>query len=402
MVSRRSVIIFLIAIGFLGVADGLYQTSFNNYLDSTFHITAEQRGDLELPREFPGFMVAIMAGALFFMGDVNLAVFSSALAAVGILGMGLIAHRQDQYLNMIVCSFAWSAGTHLLMPTSQALTLSLSEEGRTGALFGRQAGVRAIATVLGCVLVIVNFRIWPQGYSNAFVLAAAASVLAAVAFLVLRPTMPAVHHSERRRMVLKKRYGLFYALAILFGARKQVFITFAPWVLISVFHEKPETIAVLWIVATGLTVFVLPWVGRMVDRVGPRRILTVDAVLLFTVCITYGFARDVLPAHLAIYAVYGAFVMDQMLFPVQMARTVYLSQIAEHRRDVTPTLSLSVSVDHAVSIPIAMLGGRLWLAAGYRWVFAAAGVVALILLTTVQFIRVGPPHRDLTAGEAPA
>ena len=191
--------------------------------------------------------------------------------------------------------------------------------------------------------------------------------------MVLHRCMPPVHHSQRRRLVLKKRYGLYYLLSILYGARKQVFITFGPWVLIRIFERQAPTIALLWIIATTLTALVVPHVGRLVDRVGPRVVLSVDAVLLLAVCLTYGFARDVVPGRAAFIVVCGTYVLDLMLTPVQMARTVYLSRVAEHRRDVTGSLSMGVSIDHAVSIPIAMLGGRLWMAAGYRWVFAAAG-----------------------------
>jgi len=401
MVSRRSIIIFVVAIAFLGMAGGIFETSFNNYLDHTFHITAEQRGDLELPREFPGFMVAVLAGVLFFMGDANLAVLSSALIGLGMLGLATLANHQGQYVHMVVFTVAWSAGAHLMMPTSQAITLSLSKEGRTGEQLGKLAAVRAIATVVGCGMVIVNFKLVPNGYPNVFVLGALAAGGAALAFMALHRTMPPMHHSQRRRMVVKKRYGVFYILAILFGARKQVFITFGPWVLVRIFHQPPETFAWLWIIATALTVLLVPWVGRLVDRVGPRAVLTVDAILLLVVCMTYGFARDLVPASVAFFFVCGAYIMDQMLFPVQMARTVYLSRIAEHRRDVTASLSMGVSIDHAVSIPIAMLGGRLWLAAGYRWVFVVAGLVALTTLTACQFIRV-PAHDGLTAEEVPA
>jgi MFS family permease len=401
MVSRRSIIIFVLAIAFLGMAGGIFETSFNNYLNDTFHMTAEQRGDLELPREFPGLMVALLAGALFFLGDANLAVVASALIALGMLGLATLAHQRDQYLNMVVCTVAWSAGTHLMMPTSQSLTLSLSKEGRIGEQLGKLAAAGAVATVIGCGIVIVNFKLAPKGYPSAFVLGALAAGGAMIAFTALHRTMPAVHHAQRRRMVLKKRYGLYYALAVLFGARKQVFITFGPWVLVRVFDQPPETFAYLWAIATTLTVFLVPYVGRLVDRVGPRAVLTVDAVLLLMVCATYGFARDLLPASVAVFFVCGAYVMDQMLFPVQMARTVYLSHIVEQRRDVTPSLSMSVSIDHSVSIPVAMLGGRLWLAAGYRWVFVLAGLVAMVTLTVCQFIRM-PAQHGLTAEEAAA
>jgi len=401
MASRRSIIIFVVAIGFLGMASGIFETSFNNYLDHTFHITAEQRGDLELPREFPGFMVAVLAGALFFMGEANLAVVASGLIGLGMLGLGMLANQGHQYASMVAFTVAWSTGTHLMMPTSQSLALALSHEGRTGEQLGKLAAIRAIATVLGCGMVIANFRLFPQGFSSVFVLGAVTAGLAMAAFIALQRTLPPVHHSKRRRMVVKKRYGLFYILAVLFGARKQVFITFGPWVLVRIFDQPPQTFAKLWIIATGLTVLLVPYVGRLVDRAGPRAVLTVDALLLLAVCLTYGFSRDLLPGHLAFYAVCGAYVLDQMLFPVQMARTVYLSRIAEHRADVTATLGMGVSIDHAVSIPIAMLGGRLWLATDYRWVFVAAAGVALATLLTCQFIRV-PRDHSLTLDETAA
>ena len=88
MVSRRTIIIFMIAVAFLGMAGGIFETSFNNYLSDTFQITAEQRGDLELPREFPGFMVAALAGALFFLGDANMAVVASSLVGARHAGAG--------------------------------------------------------------------------------------------------------------------------------------------------------------------------------------------------------------------------------------------------------------------------------------------------------------------------
>jgi MFS family permease len=401
MSLKRAIVIFMIATAFLGMAGGIFETSYNNYLSDTFSITAEQRGDLELPREFPGFMVAVMAGALFFLGDANLSLLASVLIGLGMFGLATLANHQGQYGTMIACTVAWSAGAHLMMPTTQAITLDLSESGRAGEQLGRLGSVRAVATVLGCGLVIANFHFLPKGYSSVFTIGALTAAGAVVAFMALHRLMPPVHHTQRRRLVLKGRYRVYYLLSILYGARKQVFITFGPWVLIRVFRQGAPTIAWLWIIATALTVFVLPYVGRLVDRIGPRIVLSVDSVLLLAVCMTYGFARDVVPGGAAFFVVCAAYVMDQMLAPVQMARTVYLSRIAEHRRDLTGSLSMGVSIDHAVSIPIAMLGGRLWDAAGYRWVFAAAGVVAMITLAACQLIR-APAQDALTAQQAPA
>ena len=76
-------LVFLAGVLFLMAASGIYETTFNNFLNDTFHITAGQRGRLEFPRELPGFLVAATAGALFFLPEVRVAsVAAMAVAAV--------------------------------------------------------------------------------------------------------------------------------------------------------------------------------------------------------------------------------------------------------------------------------------------------------------------------------
>jgi predicted MFS family arabinose efflux permease len=226
----------------------------------------------------------------------------------------------------------------------------------------------------------------------AFVAAAALAAVAGFCLLSLSRTMPVVHHGSRRRFVVRKRYTLFYVLSILFGARKQMFITFGPWVLIQVYKARPDLFGRLWTAATVLSLLLMPTVGRLVDRLGERAVLMADAVVLLLVCLTYGFANRVLPMELAFLAVCACFVLDQFLFGVQMARTTYLSKIAKERSDISGTLSLGVSIDHAVSIPMAILGGYVWKWSGtHEPVFLGAACVAAV--TFVVASRISTPDR---------
>ena len=143
------------------------------------------------------------------------------------------------------------------------------------------------------------------------------------------------------------------------------------------------------IISTVLGALLLPTMGRVVDRLGERAVLTADAAMLLFVCLAYGFARDVLPYEGALLVACAAYVLDHFLFGLQFARATYLSKIAESGKDISGALGLGVSLNHAVSIPIAMLGGRLWVAAGsHRAVFLVAGCVALVTLAACRFIRV--------------
>ena len=390
--------LFVLAVCMLGCAGGIFETTSNNYYAQTFSITAEQRGDLELPREFPGFMVAVMAGVLFFASEAALGTAAAAMISLGMVGLALFAHQAHQYGSMIGFLLIWSAGTHLMMPVTQGLALALAEGRNEGLKLGTLASLRALATVAGCVIVWLYFGRIGGRFPVTFLTGGAIAACAAVLFVVLARTMPPVHHGPRPKLVVRKRYGLFYALSVLCGARKQVFITFGPWVLIRVFDQGPETIAKLWIISMLMMMALMPLIGRLIDVVGERAVLMGDALVLLIVCLAYAFAQDAFPESTAFLVVCGAYVTGNLLFGVQMARATYLSKIAQSRRDVGSTLALGVSIDHAVSIPVAMLGGRLWVAFGsYRPVFLAAAGVALVTLATCSFIRI-PAERPPADG----
>ena len=94
MKLNRNIVLFALAMAFLGCAGGIFETTSNNYYAETFNITAEQRGDLELPREFPGFMVAAMAGALFFATEAALGIAAACMVSLGMVGRGVCRRLQ--------------------------------------------------------------------------------------------------------------------------------------------------------------------------------------------------------------------------------------------------------------------------------------------------------------------
>jgi predicted MFS family arabinose efflux permease len=199
----------------------------------------------------------------------------------------------------------------------------------------------------------------------------------------------------KTRFAVHKEYRLYYVLSVLYGTRKQIFITFAPWVLVTVFDQKVQALATLLTVGGIVGILFKPLLGRAIDRFGERLILVGEALLLIVVCIGYGFAKSVLPAGTALAVVFACFVADQLLMSVGMARATYLKKIARRPEDVTPTLTMGVSIDHVFSITIAVVSGAIWAAVGYRWVFLLGACLALGNLAAA--LRV-PPLRSKVAG----
>jgi predicted MFS family arabinose efflux permease len=389
---RRELTLFLVVAAALGMTSGIFETTFNNFLNDTFSIGAEARGRLEFPRELPGFLVTAVGGALFFLSEVRLGALSALGIAVGLAGLAFV---DDHYRAMIVFMFIWSAGSHLMMPVTGTIALSLAKRNNRAAMMGRIGAVAMGATIIGSGIVWTGLQYLHLSYRAMFLIAMCGAIVAAAFVGRLRP-LPRPP-GARPKLVMKRRYSLFYLLCAFAGARKQIFITFGPWVLIKVFHEPAPTIAKLWIVASAIGIFAQPQLGKLIDRVGERAVLMADGLILIGVCLGYGFAEQLPLAH-PVKLVYACYLLDNLLFATSMARSTYLDKIAEKQEDVHASLSLGVTLDHAVSMSIPALAGRLWESQGYPYVFLAAAVIAMMSCTAASFLRAPRGHVE---GPAP-
>jgi len=382
--------LFLIATMCLGIATGIFETTFNNFLSDTFDLGADARGYLEFPRELPGFLTVLIAAFLFFMAETRVAACAALAIAAGLFGLAL---RGSAFAPMLVFLVLWSAGAHLMMPLRESISMHLSDRAQQGRRLGQVNAVDIGASIIGCVVVWVTLRYLLADYRITFVAAAVAALAGAA--VMARMRLPGAH-LRRTKFVWRRRYWLFYVLAALFGARKQIFITFGPWVLVRVFNQPAYIFAQLWIVAALIGMVFQPLLGKAIDRFGERRVLMLDSLCVLMVCIGYGCAHLIPNSRSALFLLYACFVADRLLFGANMARSTYIAKIAEKPEHVAPSLSLGVTINHAVSMSAPMLGGVLWIRYGHPSVFVAAGAIAVLMFVFTSMIRV-PEQQAATA-----
>lgn len=378
----RNLILFLAGMALLGASGGMMETTFNNFVSDVFNLGADARGRLEFPRELPGFLTALFAGALFFLPETSIAGFSALAVGVGMLGLGFVGAN---WMAMLAFLTLWSTGTHLLMPVRSSITMELAASANRGRRMGQIASTAIAASIVGCAIVWVTMRWLKANYTVIFTLGGLTAIAASVFLFGIR--MPNAH-LQRPKFVWRWRYWLYYVLALLFGARKQVFITFGPWVLIRVFHQPVWIFAQLWIAAALLGIFFQPWLGRTIDRLGERTVLLADSVILIVVCVGYGCAHLLAWRPLALGLLYTCFVADNLLFGVNMARDTYLSKIVQQQDHLAPTLSLGISINHAVSMSVPTVGGWLWIHYGHPSVFLATAGIAVLMGVFSSMVRV--------------
>lgn len=380
--------LFLIGMALMGIATGLFDTTFNNFLSDTFDITAKTRGYLEFPRELPGFLCALFAGVLFFLPETRIASGAALCVGLSMFGMALVG---GTWSAMLVMMILWSLGAHLTMPVRSAIGMSLAHENQKGKRLGQIKSVSTAAMIVGCLIVWISMKYMHANYRVIFVIAGITATAAAAVLYFMR--LPEAH-LQRPKYVFKKEYWLYYTLELLYGARKQIFITFGPWVLVRIFNQPAYVFAQLFIVASVLGVFFHPWLGRAIDRFGERTVLVCDSICIFLICAGYGFSHLLPNQTFALWLLYACLVIDNLLFGVHMARDTYISKIAKTPKDISPTLSMGISINHVVSMSVPAAGGIMWWKYGHSSVFIASAGVAVLMCIASSLVRIPKPNNS--------
>ena len=371
---------FLVAVLFLGINNGILSTTFNNYIEDIFSLTPEKRGFLEIPRELPGFILVIVTGMIASFSMRFWAVAVGLLSAMGVLGLAFLSPVVSV---MLIWMVMWSMADHLFMPVENTMGLHLAKDGKHGKRLGQLSGIRNLAMIFG------SFIVWIIASSNRsaepgmlykwfYVIAAVAAVISSFFFYKVR--LDHERHEEKKRFVFNKKYTLYYILNMIFGARKQIFLTFAPLLLIKYYGAKPETMAILILIASALGFVFRQYFGLITDKFGEKKMFVGDALILLIICLGFAWIKNV-------YFLYALYIMDNLMFSTKIARTTYLNKIALKKADIAPTISLGISLDHAVSMTIPAVGGIIWGIFGYSNLFLFAAVLAVFSLVAALFVK---------------
>lgn len=394
---------YLTAIFLIAVCSGVFENTYNNYLYAQFKVSPTVRGNLEFIREFPGLMNAPLMGALSWMPETTVAGLSAWVTAVGMVGLGL---KGQNWWLMLLCTIFWGIGSHLIMPIRSSLTMELGGQTKRARRLGQVGAVGIVGSIVGALFVWAIFNHFGQGmpeegkirpmdewhFDVSFYIAGLACVGAGIFFHLLRDIGA---RTKRPGFVLKRKYWLYYVLNVLFGARKQVFLTFGRWVIVTVFKRPPSVFAVLSIIGSVIGIPLNQFLGHMVDRFGERALMLVNAALLFAVCLGYATAQHLgLSAAAALMLIYVTYVVDQLVFGMEMARDTYMSKIAETKDDLTASLSVGVTINHLVAMSVPSVGGILWARHGYEAVFLVGAGIAVLMCIFAAMVRV-PRSVDL-------
>ena len=369
----RNLILLALAIFFLGFGfNGLFNTVYTNFIADDIGIKPHQLGVVESIRESPGFLSAFIAALTMAIPSPILGFVTLIIMAFGI-GAFIQIHTVP---SLVFWAVFWSIGFHCWAPLQPAMVLSLTKESGKGKRLGQISRINSIASLLGMGLVYFLGKTESIIRPMFLVAGIAIAIAAVLVLLVSRKTDPG---TKMPRLIMKKKYRFYYALTFLEGCRKQVFITFAIFVMIRVFGTPVNRIALLMVINGILSLIFAPLIGRLVDRIGERISLSMSNLSLIGVFIGYALVQN-------INALYVLYCLDSFIYMFNVAQTTYLNKIALPE-DVRPALSMGTTMNHAAAVTVPLIGGLLWEALDrYDIIFYGGSVVVFIAFVVVQFL----------------
>ena len=366
--------LFLLSVLITGLSYGLYKGMLDNFLAEVVQMGEMGRGVTEFFREMPGIALIFILAAFYMLSAETL---YKVGAVIMLAGMAMHAALPPTKVLATLSIFAYSLGEHIQIGMKSTLSLQYAKSGRGGEALGIQNSANQIGTLVGYLVIVAAFSLFTasQPYTAFFTLSA---VLAGVSALFSFGITGSSRTDEtKRRFYFHKKYYKFYMLEMFYGARKQVFFTFGPYVLILFYGASAAAISLLHAICSVAGFLLSPVVGKIIDKVGYKTVMVADTLILVIVCFFYGFAHELFPMDLAFIVCCINYVLDSIISLASMAANVYVQDLADNAQEVKATISTGVSINHVITIFIALFGGWIWQALGIKTLFMISAALGL-------------------------
>lgn len=384
--------IFLLAAAFLmPFVFNVWATLLNNFVVEKAAFTGKDIGLLQSIREIPGFLAFTAIYVLVFIKEQRFAILAIGIMSFGVAITGLFPSGYGLYLT----TFIMSTGFHYFETIQQSLTLQWLPKNDAAHFMGKALAINSCAALLAFTGIWVLMTFFNIRYETTYMISGGIG-LAIALWMYFHFPLFKQPHGQHKTIVLRKRYWLYYALVFLSGARRQIFMVFAGFMMVEKFGYSISQISLLFGINYIFNLLFATRIGHWVGRVGERRALTVEYIGLILVFTSYAFVEN---ATLA-----GAlYVVDHLFFALAIAIKTYFQKIAD-QRDIAATASVSFTINHIAAVVIPTLLGIIWLTSPSAVFLVGTGFAVCSLLCS-YLIPDQPSQENITrflhTGEAP-
>ena len=381
--------VFLLSLLVTALGYGVYKGIIDNYLAEIVGMGEFDRGVAEFFRELPGLLLVFILAVFYTCSAEKLYKIGAVIMLAGI-GMLSIVSPTKIMVTLAVC--VYSLGEHIQLGMKNTLTLEYAKDGQSGEALGWQNAVYQIGTLAGYIVIIVAFSFFlhTKPYKPFFILAGI--LMAAGAVFAFKIVGNSETDKSKSRFYFRKKFTKYYMLEVFYGARKQVFFTFGPYVLILFYGANATVISLLFAISAVSCYFLAPLVGRIIDKLGYKIVMISDTLILVVVCFFYGFAHHIFPMHIAFIVCCINYILDSVISLASMASNVYVQDISDSAEEMRATISTGISVNHLITVLIALFGGWIWQTLGIETLFILSAILGLCNSAYAATIKKSESH----------
>jgi hypothetical protein len=371
-VKKNPMYRFLILLS-IAAAVGLqaWQTLFNNFAVEAASLEGYHIGIIQSVREVPGFLALLAIYVLLIIKEHRLSALSVLFLGLGLGVTGFLPNFMGLLLTTLVSSF----GFHYYETTKKSLTLQHFDPKTAPWVFGKQTSVSAASNiVIGLFIYVVTFTF---SYSQIYIIIGG-FVCAIALWGIFQNPATSTTVIQHKKMIFRKKYWLYYFLTFMSGARRQIFMAFAAFLMVKKFEFTIQEITLLFVLNNIIGYFLAPLIGKSIIRFGERKVLSFEYAGLIIIFLGYAVVASKSVAA-------SLYILDHVFFNFAIGISTFFQKIGDPK-DIASTMAVGFTINHIAAVFLPALGGFLWMV-DYRIPFVAGAGMSLISLLAVQKIR---------------
>lgn len=373
--KSREVFLVLTAIA-MPISFSTWQALFNNFAHDSAGLGGDGIGYIQSFREVPGFLSFTVIFLLLWFKEQ-----SFALVALMLLGLGtMVTGYYPTFWGLMMTTFLMSVGFHYFEALHQSLALQWTDKKSAPEVMGKIVSARSFAALVSFGIIYLMLDTMELNLNWVYTIGGGVSLLIAVYCWFAFPKFTA-DVEQSKKIVIRKRYWLWYALVFMSGARRQIFVVFAGFLMVQKFGFTAGQMSLMFLANMVATIYLAPKIGRMISRIGERNMLIIEYTGLVTVFVGYAFASE---AWMGV----ALYIIDHIFFAMAIAIKTYFQKIADPA-DIASSSGVSFTISHIVAIVIPAAFGFLWLTSP-TYVFLAGAAMAAVSLVLAFLVPRNP------------
>ena len=358
------------------IAFSVWSALLNNFVIQIADFDGSDIGLLHTVREVPGFLAIGVILIIMFLREQTLGLISLALLGVA---TALTAYFPS-VSGLLIITLISSFGFHYFETVNQSLQLQWLPKEKAPQIIGWLVGAGSIATLIVYLGIIIGWQKLELSFNFIYLTSGGLTALIAILCLLFFPTFK-TETKQITKLVLRRRYWLYYALQFLSGARRQIFVVFAGFMMVEKFGFEVHQLTALLLINLAINIFVAPLFGHFIAHFGERRALIIEYLGLVFVFVAYS---GIYLFDWGVVLAATLFVLDHLFFGLRMALKTYFQKISAPE-DIAPTAAVAFTINHIAAVFLPVLLGLLWLISP-AIVFMVAALLAFLSFTLALLV----------------